>query len=331
MGAHFSSQLTQFFPPKPTFTEENVSDLSGKVYLVTGANTGIGKQLARLLYSKNGKVYLACRSESKATDAIEDIKKSHPSSTGSLVFLQFDLNDLAAVKAAAEKFLATETKLHVLFNNAGVQNSNNPPKTVQGYDHHMGINTLAPFLFTKLLTPLLKSTVAAAPAGLVRVVWVSSQGNELSALNSVGLDMENLDYNKKNEDDLTEYAFSKVGNWMHGVQYGKLHKADGIISISLNPGNITSDLYRENKRLPIRMAIALLGHPEINGAYTELYAGVSPDITIEKTGGWVIPFGRLAAIRKDLLAATKSPEEGGNGTVAKFWEWSEEQVKPFAS
>ncbi|KAI0485533.1 short-chain dehydrogenase [Xylaria cf. heliscus] len=330
VGSHFSSMWTQFFPPKPTFTEQNVPDLTNKVYIVTGANTGVGKQLTRLLYSRNAKVYVAARSEGKANEAIRDIKKSHPSSSGSLIFLQIDLNDLSSVKASAEKFLSMETKLHVLFNNAGVQNLNKGANTVQGYEHHLGINTIAPFLFTKLLTPILARTAQAevSTPGSVRVIWVSSQGTELSGIKSIGLDINNLDYHD-DASDLVKYALSKVGNWLHGVEYAKRHKADGIISIPLNPGNLTSDLYRRNNELSIDVAMKVMGNPPIKGAYTELYAGLSPDITIEKTGSWVIPFGRLAEIRKDLQEATRSEADGGNGNAAKFWDWTEEQVKQY--
>jgi retinol dehydrogenase-12 len=110
------SSLTQFFPPKAVFTAKNVpNDLRGKVYLVTGANSGMGHELARTLYAKNAKVYVACRSEEKGIKAIESMKKTAPKSNGELVFLSLDLADLAKVKAAAQKFLAQESKLHVLF------------------------------------------------------------------------------------------------------------------------------------------------------------------------------------------------------------------------
>ncbi|KAI1820734.1 short-chain dehydrogenase [Xylaria intraflava] len=331
MGAHFSSMWTQFFPPNPTFTEKNVPDLTGMVCLITGANTGVGKQLAQLLYSKNAKVYVAARSESKANDAIQDIKRSHPSSNGDLTFLHLDLNDLASVKASAHKFLSMESKLHVLVNNAGVQNLNNPPKTAQGYDHHLGVNAIAPFLFTKLLTPTLAATAQdkSTKPDSVRVVWVSSQGTELAALKSIGLDVNNLDYHVETT-DITKYAMSKTANWLHAVEYARRHKADGIISIPINPGNLKSDLYRDNPSISIRLIAKTMAYPPVLGAHTELYAGFSPDITLEKTGSWVIPFGRIAKIRKDLMEATLSKEEGGNGNAAKFWDWTERQVKEYA-
>jgi hypothetical protein len=70
-------------------------------------------------------------------------------------------------------------------------------------------------------------------------------------------------------------------------------------------------------------------HTPIHGAYTELFAGLSPDVTPDHNGAWIIPWGRIAPIRKDLGAAGKSEKEGGTGIAAEFWEWSEEQVKAY--
>lgn len=116
--AHFWGH---FFPPKPTFTNANLPvELNGKVYVVTGANSGIGKDIARILYAKNAKVYLLCRSEDKALKAIQDIEKASPDSKGALIIIACDLTDLKNVKTAADVFLDREQRLDVLFNNAGV-------------------------------------------------------------------------------------------------------------------------------------------------------------------------------------------------------------------
>ena len=68
-------------------------------------------------------------------------------------------------------------------------------------------------------------------------------------------------------------------------------------------------------------------HIPIHGAYTELFAGLSPDVTLENNGAWIIPWGRINPVRKDIEASAKTEAEGGSGKAAKFWEWSEEQVK----
>ncbi|KAL7625754.1 hypothetical protein AAE478_004977 [Parahypoxylon ruwenzoriense] len=285
-----------------------------------------GKELARMLYSKNAKVYIAARSQDKAYKAMDEIKRAYPSSKGGLAFLRLDLSDLSKIKASANEFLASEKKLDVLFNNAGVQNPlPEPSKTAQGYEYHLGVNTIGTFMFTKLLTPILVST--AKTEGAARVVWVSSSGTEFVGEKSVCIDMDNLDYHN-DKPYLVKYGISKAGNWLHGVEFAKRYKADGVISIPLNPGNLASDLYREQKGL-FKLFIWMVTYPPVNGAYTLLYAGLSPDITLEKTGSWVVPFGRTLPIRKDLIEATKTGAEGGNGTGKKFWEWTEEQIKAY--
>jgi retinol dehydrogenase-12 len=78
------------------------ADLQGKVYIVTSANCGMGQKLARILYSKDSKVYLACSSEEKATNSITNIRKAVPKSSGQLVFLYLDLADLTKATGATQ-------------------------------------------------------------------------------------------------------------------------------------------------------------------------------------------------------------------------------------
>ena len=97
--AHFSAQS---LPPKPKWGVENIPDLSGKVFIVTGANAGIGYETAKALVTKNAKVYMACRNPEKARAAIEKMKGE----TGKEAeFLQLDLSDLKAVKSASDEFM----------------------------------------------------------------------------------------------------------------------------------------------------------------------------------------------------------------------------------
>ncbi|KAE8449297.1 hypothetical protein EG329_008198 [Mollisiaceae sp. DMI_Dod_QoI] len=325
----FFHTLSQFFPPKPKFSESNVPDLHGKVYIVTGSNTGVGKELAHILYSKNAKVYIAVRSEEKAVKAIEDIQKAAPNSTGQLEFLRLDLANLATIQASAQLFLSKETKLNVLFNNAGVMNPAPGSKTVQGYELQLGVNNIGPFLFTKLLTPILISTAKTEPSSTGRVVWVSSSGAELGSPKPGGIPIDNLDYHD-DKSSLYKYNVSKAGNYLHAVEYAQRHKADGVVSVALNPGNLDSDLTRTMGSVTKFIIRRLLLYPPIYGAYTELFAGLSPMVTMEKWGKWIVPWGNFADIRKDLLDATKTEAEGGSGIGRKFWEWNEEQVKSFA-
>jgi len=317
------SVLSQAFPPKAKFTEANVPDLTDKVCIVTGSNTGVGKEVARILYSKNASVYVACRTESKAQSAIEDIKTSQPSSKGKLTFLSLDLGDLPAVAKTADQFLAQETKLDYLFNNAGVMMPGNGTKTKQGYEMQLGINCVGHFLFTKKLTPLLQASAKTSPAGSTRVMWVASSAAEAFAP-ACGVDMTNLDYHTWRPNTY-QYGVSKAGNYFQSMEYGKRFGDDGIVSVSMNPGNLKSDLGRTAGFLGQNLHW-LFSYPVVNGAYTELYAAFSPEV---KNRDWVIPFGRQGSISKSLQDNAKDESEGGKGTARKFWEWLEEQVKEY--
>lgn len=196
---------------------------------MTGASSGVGKELAQILYSHNAKVYIAARSSEKTSAAIASIKSAIPNSKGELVFLHLDLDDLSTIKKSAENFLSKEERLDVLWNNAGVMVPPQGTKTKQGYEAHIGINNLAPFLFTKLLTPLIIKTVKVSGPGSVRVVWVSSTAAEGFSPTG-GVDMQNLDY-KIDKMSWSKYGVSKAGNVLHAKEYAKRYGPDGIISV----------------------------------------------------------------------------------------------------
>ena len=91
---------TQMFPPSPAFTESSLSSLTGKVFIVTGGNSGVGLELVKILYAKGAKVYILCRSQEKAEGAINSIRQSvsSTSTAGEIKFLHLDLADLATIK-----------------------------------------------------------------------------------------------------------------------------------------------------------------------------------------------------------------------------------------
>ncbi|KAI0834864.1 short-chain dehydrogenase [Hypoxylon sp. FL0890] len=323
----YISAIRQIFPGKPTYTEKDIPDLAGKVYLVTGANTGVGREVAQILFSKNAVVWAAARNEEKGRNAIQSIREAHPESTGRLEFLHLDLSDLTTIKKSAETFLSKEKKLHVLFNNAGVMMPPQGSKSPQGYELQIATNNLGPFLFTKLLTPTLAETAKVSPEGSVRVIWVSSSAAETIIPVKGGIDLGNLDY-KKDIFYAYKYGVSKVGNYYHSTEYARRHRKDGIVSLSLNPGNLKTDLDRYCNAFEMIFR-KLTVYPAVNGAYTELFAGLSNEVTLEKSGGWIVPWGRFSGIRTDVLQGSKPQSEGGTGIAEKFWEWTEEQVKPY--
>jgi retinol dehydrogenase-12 len=174
-------------------------------------------------------VYLAARSEEKTNAAIESIKAAFPNSKGEAIYLHLDLDDLTTIKASANDFLSKEDKLNVLFNNAGVMVPPQGSKTKQGYELQLGTNNVAPFLFTKLLTPTLIKTAKLGPPGTVRVVWTSSSVAEAGSPKN-GVNMDNLDY-KVDKPAWHKYGVSKAGNILHAKEYANRYKGDGLISV----------------------------------------------------------------------------------------------------
>ena len=194
-----------------------------------------------------------------------------------------DLNDLRTIKASVDAFLAKEERLHVLFNNAGIMLSDDA-KSAQGYEQHLGINCLGTFLLTKLLTPILVATAKLEPPNTVRVIWVASVGLEILGEKNTGIDMDNLDYHRQ-KPAMYKYAISKCGDWAYGVEFAKRFKAEGVVSLPLSPGNLQTELFRE-QGIGIRIFNHFILYPVINGACTQLYAGLAPEITLEKSGSW---------------------------------------------
>ncbi|KAF5708592.1 short-chain alcohol dehydrogenases/reductase [Fusarium globosum] len=311
-----SVRRSTIIPNKPTLTEKNLPDQAGKVFLITGASGGLGKELASILYQKNGKIYMAARSRTKTDEVMRDIKAAHPNSTGRMIFLPLVLDDLTTIKASAQEFLAQESRLDVLYNNAGVMVPPQGSKTLQGYELQIGVNNLAPFLFTQFLHPLLAATAQSAPKNSVRVIWVSSSAADGAP--TPAIDFSNMDYH--NEEGIwPKYSRSKAGNVLHAVEFARRTAGEGIISIALNPGNFVTNLQQNMPRMQLAI-FKLISHAPENGAYTQLFASHSPTITEKENGCWVSPFGKVEPCRKDLL----DPDLG-----KKYWEWTEEQVNTY--
>ncbi|KAJ0423893.1 hypothetical protein BJY00DRAFT_277621 [Aspergillus carlsbadensis] len=307
-----------FLTPKPTLTEANLPDQSGKVFIVTGASSGYGLLLSTILYGHNAKVYLAARNTKKIDEAVADIRAKHPNSKGTLVPLQLDLSDLSTIKKSADEFLSKESQLNVLWNNAGVMFPPEGARTAQGYEMQLGTNNVGPFLFTKLLYPVLAQTAAAAPPNSVRVVWVASDA--VGWAPRPAIDFDNMDY-RRDETARQKYGRSKAGTLLQAVELQRRAKGDGIVSLSLDPGIAMTGLQRDMNRL-MATAVKLLGGKPITGAYTQLYAGLSSDLSNE-TGlsRWITPPGRVACPRRDVFEDAD--------LAKKYWEWNEEQVKAF--
>lgn len=137
------------------------------------------------------------------------------------------------------------------------------------------------------MTPILLATASSSKdsLSLVRVVRLSSFGKELFAVPKIGISLSNLDYHGRTTDAKSRgpderYCASKVGAWAQAVEFGKRMKGKEIVGVPVNPGNLKSDLFKD-RGLRIRIMAKVAGYPAVNGAYTQLYAGLSEEVAGE--------------------------------------------------
>ncbi|KAL3464331.1 NAD(P)-binding protein [Aspergillus heterothallicus] len=321
--------IGQAFPPAPTFTEQHIPDLTGRVAIVTGSTSGVGFEAATILYSKNATVYLAARSSEKGTRAIAAIKDSTEcaGSRGTLKFLSLDLSNLNSIKASALEILQRETRLDILIHNAAVMRPPTGSKTNLGHDLEMGTNCLGPFTFNDLLLPLLRQTAANALKDSVRVVWLSS-------IIAHGVVRGGFVFDDRTgapavlKDGLENYMQSKVGNVFFASEMARRMGDDGVISLSVNPGLMKTELQRHAP--PIQSAImGIVFKPPRYGAYSELFAALSPDVTASQNGAFIIPWGRFGPIPPHIKKALSPKSQGGTGVAGDFWDWCERETAAY--
>jgi retinol dehydrogenase-12 len=213
-------------------------------------------------------------------------------------------------------------------------------KTAQGYELQLGVNNIGTFLFTKLLTPVLISTATTLTPGSVRIVWVGSSAAELQSPKDgvpMTLIADRTSYLKNSP--FYCYSVSKAGNFYHATEAARRLKSAGVVSVALNPGNLASELWRTQGSFADWLLRTFVLYPAVNGAYTELFAGLVEDVGAMLLAGndvstnsvtWVIPFGRIGTVsRKDMVTGTRTREEGGSGVAKDFWEWTEKQIEQY--
>lgn len=237
------------------------SSLKGRTMLITGANTGIGLATAEVLAARGARVWLGCRSEERARPVLDRLRASG----GDVELLSIDLADLASVRAAAGRFLATGEPLHVLINNAGVAGKRG--LTPQGFELTFGTNHLGPFLFTTLLLDRLR---ASAPA---RIVNVASRAH----YQAKGIDWDALRKPASTLAGLPEYAVSKLCNVLFTRELARRLEGSGVTTYALHPGVIASDIWREVPSL-VRPLIKLFMRSSEEGARTSLKCATAPEL-----------------------------------------------------
>ncbi|EKM52468.1 uncharacterized protein PHACADRAFT_260896 [Phanerochaete carnosa HHB-10118-sp] len=299
------------WPPAPKFSVDQIPDLTGRITIVTGANTGVGKETVKALLQHNAKVYLAARSRSKAEVAIKDLKDA----TGrDAIFLELDLSSLVSVRKAAEEFLSKERELHILFNNAGVMIPPMDQLTAEGYDLQFGTNVLGHWYFTELLLPALQAGARSSPDGYARVATTSSSGAHIAKPVDWNTFREHPSRHKLGANSL--YAQSKMLNAVVAHESSKRYKDMNILCYACDPGSLKTDLQRHATPFQKFLVNPLL-HDASYGALTQLWAGTMEE-TIQYNGEFLVPYARLGKTQAEMY----DPEIG-----KRLWAYMEEQVK----
>ncbi|KAK9366934.1 hypothetical protein V1509DRAFT_628415 [Lipomyces kononenkoae] len=321
---------SQLFPPSPHFTEKEIPSLVGKVFIVTGGNAGVGLELVKILYSRGGTVYMAGRSATKIATEIEAIKAAAETETpeGQLKSLIVDLSDLSTIPGCVSTFLAQESRLDVLFNNAGLSRQPSGSVTTQGHEMHMGTNCLGPYLLTKLLLPILIQTAKSSPKNSIRIVFTSSGIIDILGPPG-GISFAELEPGKHSDDMNRNYSASKAGNWFLASEFDKRFSKDGIVSVVQSPGTLKTKGW-DGTPWVVRLLMTPLFYPPKMGAYTGLWAGLSPDVKSGDGQKFIIPWGRWHKTPKEeIVESLKTKEEGGTGLAADFWDYCELHTKEF--
>ena len=243
--------------------------LAGRVAVVTGANTGIGFETARVLAQRGASVVLACRSEERAQTALARIAAAVPEGSGGTAeTLPLDLASLTSVRQAADTLLARHPRIDLLINNAGVMDTPYST-TVDGFERQFGTNHLGHFAFTGLLLP------ALLPVAGSRIVTVSSITHRRGSI-----DFSDLAYTHGYR-PAAAYSRSKLANLMFNFALQTRLTASGAapIAVAAHPGIARTDLLRYESA-PVRFLSALLSHVVFQsaamGALPTLRAATDP-------------------------------------------------------
>jgi len=281
------------------FHQENATDLEGRTFFVTGANSGIGRALVEALAARGGRVVLATRSEERTRPVLTGIQSRYPAVRAQWVSL--DVSDLGSVRRAAQAFLASGQPIDVLVNNAGIAGTR--ALTKDGFDLTYATNHIGPFLLTSLLLP----RVREAPQG--RVVNVASGAHMM---------VKRIDWSvlerraAPKRSGFADYAVTKLMNVVHAKELARRLVGTTVTTYALHPGAVASNIWRALPR-PLQWFGKLFMLSNEEGAETPLYCATAPELATT-TGRYYdrrrevspSPLAEDEALAKELWARTEA-------------------------
>lgn len=292
------------------FTAANVPDQTGKTIFITGANTGLGFEAAKVLAGKGGRVIIGCRAKKKAEAARSNIRSEHRAAEVEIV--ELDLGSLASVRKAAAE-VAKESRLDLLINNAGIMI---PPYelTSDGFESQFGVNHLGPFALTGLLLEKLRATPGA------RIVSTASIAHKQGRIRFDDINAEQ-GYNA-----MLRYAMSKIANlyFAYELQRRLTAAGDATLSVAAHPGIANTELSRYLPRalMFFTPVFERFFNTPAEGAWPTLCAATNADV---RGGEYYGPCKRREtagpAVRVDSSRRSHDPT-----VAAKLWALSIEMT-----
>ncbi|XP_076846066.1 retinol dehydrogenase 11 [Brachyhypopomus gauderio] len=279
----------------------DITRLDGKTVLITGGNSGVGRETAVALALRGARVIIACRDEDKAEKALRDIKaRSH---NMNVLYMLVDLSNMRSIRDFSKTFLHKEKRLDILINNAGV------PSILDWTDDNFsmcfGVNHLGHFLLTNLLLPRLRES---APSRVITLTCSSYKYQKL--------DFQDLNYNLL---PFFTYCRSKLANIYFTQELARLMEGKGVTAYAVHPGYVQSSWtghYSFLFRLLMKAIMFMFYVPCELGAQTVVYCAVASEVTAHN-GGYF----------SDCRPSSVYAYARDAGVSKKLWEASERLVK----
>lgn len=279
---------------------QSSKSLEGKTVVITGANTGIGKETAVDLAARGARVIIGCRNLEKGTEALKEIQDR---SGNRNVFLEkLDLASLESVRTFADKILNSEPRLDILINNAGVM-ACPYQKTQDGFEMQFGVNHLGHFLLTLLLLDRLKSSQPS------RIINVSSSAHRMG---TGKIKFDDI-HHEKSYSSWGAYFDSKLANVLFTRELSKHLEGTHVTANSLHPGAVTTELQRHSIlsspiMYPLRWYMFKTAE---QGAQTSIYCAVAEEME-----------GVSGKYLRDCHIVEESKGAQDDAAAKKLWEVS---------
>ncbi|KAF4906592.1 putative oxidoreductase [Colletotrichum fructicola] len=318
-------------------SEDDIPSLHGKITVITGANSDIGRETARCLALNGAKVYLAVRSEAKGVQTRRLILDKTPEiEPQNLQWVKMDLADMGSITAAVDWLKTQEERLDLLIHNAAAATWSTEPVGA-GWEPHMAVNFIGPFALTNRLLPLLQSAAAEKDAD-VRIVTLTSTAQVAMLPSGFKFPFTSPDCLRSPVlshpwqwryfgkfafgFDMIRYAVSKAANFMFAQELQSRLDKQGlpIISVAVHPGEVaTEGVFSINNAMVRTIARLTFLSPE-QGAATSLFAAASTDVKENPAaykGRFLLPVGKIG-----VPASVASDEEQVRG----LWNTATDEI-----